>query len=79
MTRSADEARKRGLTPQILLRAYAAGIFPMADDAHDPEIFWVQPEQRGIIPLDAFHVPKSLSKKIRQKPFDIRFNTAFRA
>jgi len=77
MTRS-DDGGKRGLTPQILLRAYAAGIFPMADDADDPEIFWVQPEVRGVLPLDAFHIPKSLAKKVRQAPFDIRINTAFR-
>ncbi|WP_223478626.1 leucyl/phenylalanyl-tRNA--protein transferase [Oricola indica] len=77
MTRS-DDGGKRGLTPQILLRAYAAGIFPMADDADDPEIFWVQPEMRGVLPLDAFHIPKSLAKKVRQAPFDIRINTAFR-
>lgn len=77
MTRS-DDGGKRGLTPQILLRAYAAGIFPMADDANDPEIFWVQPEMRGVLPLDAFHIPKSLAKKVRQAPFDIRINTAFR-
>lgn len=79
MTHHADDARKRGLTPQILLRAYAAGIFPMADDAHDPEIFWVQPEQRGVIPLDNFHVPRSLAKKVRQAPYQIRFNVAFSA
>ncbi|MCI5073940.1 leucyl/phenylalanyl-tRNA--protein transferase [Oricola sp.] len=80
MTRGDDDRRgKHGLTPQILLRAYAAGIFPMADDADDPNVFWVQPEMRGVIPLDAFHVPRSLAKKVRQAPFDIRFNTAFRA
>ncbi|GAB4352191.1 MAG: leucyl/phenylalanyl-tRNA--protein transferase [Oricola sp.] len=79
MTRASGENGKRGLTPQILLRAYAAGIFPMADDADDPEIFWVQPEMRGIIPLDGFHVPRSLAKTVRKAPFDIRFNTAFRA
>ncbi|WP_223385552.1 leucyl/phenylalanyl-tRNA--protein transferase [Oricola cellulosilytica] len=79
MKRNADDAKLRGVTPQILLRAYAAGIFPMADDADDPEIFWVQPDVRGVIPLDAFHVPRSLAKKVRQAPFDIRFNTAFAA
>jgi len=80
MTRDdGHEAKKRGLTPQILLRAYAAGIFPMADDADDPEVFWVQPELRGVLPLDAFHVPRSLAKKVRQAPYDIHVNTAFRA
>lgn len=78
MTRGSDRS-KHGLTPQILLRAYAAGIFPMADDAKDSEIFWVQPEQRGIIPLDSFHVPHSLAKTVRKAPYDIRFNAAFRA
>jgi leucyl/phenylalanyl-tRNA--protein transferase len=80
MTRDdGNEAKKRGLTPQILLRAYAAGIFPMADDASDPEVFWVQPEMRGVIPLDTFHVPRSLARAVRRAPYDIRFDTAFRA
>lgn len=65
------------ITPEILLRAYSIGLFPMAEAADDPEIFWVEPEQRGVLPLDAFHVPKSLAKAIRKKPFDIRFDTAF--
>lgn len=70
---------RHAITPEILLRAYAAGMFPMAESADDPEVFWVQPKMRGIIPLDRFHVPKSLAKRIRQKPFDIRINTAFDA
>jgi len=49
----------------------------MAEGADDPEIFWVRPESRGIIPLDSFHVPRSLAKKIRQNPFEVRFNTDF--
>lgn len=49
----------------------------MAESADDPEIFWVRPEKRGIIPLDGFHVPKSLAKKVRQQHFDIRFDTNF--
>jgi leucyl/phenylalanyl-tRNA--protein transferase len=65
------------ITPEILLRAYAAGLFPMAESADDPEIFWVQPEMRGVIPLDDFHLSKSLAKTIRKRPFDIRFNTNF--
>ena len=71
--------RNPGITPEILLRAYSIGLFPMSDSADDPELFWVEPELRGIIPLDEFHVSKSLAKAIRQKPFDIRFNTAFDA
>ncbi|RKD73676.1 leucyl/phenylalanyl-tRNA--protein transferase [Rhizobium sp. WW_1] len=61
------------------MRAYSIGLFPMAESADDPEIFWVEPELRGIIPLDGFHVSKSLAKKIRQNPFDIRFDTDFEA
>ncbi|MCC2609570.1 leucyl/phenylalanyl-tRNA--protein transferase [Neorhizobium sp. Rsf11] len=65
------------ITPQTLLRAYSIGLFPMAESAEDPEIFWVEPEMRGILPLDGFHVSKSLAKAIRRQPFDIRFDTAF--
>jgi leucyl/phenylalanyl-tRNA--protein transferase len=62
---------------ELLLRAYASGVFPMAENADDPEIFWVRPETRGIIPLDAFHIPKSLAKTVRQNPFEIRFDHDF--
>ncbi|WP_421778933.1 leucyl/phenylalanyl-tRNA--protein transferase [Hoeflea sp.] len=65
------------ITPDLLLRAYASGLFPMADSADDPELFWVEPEIRGILPLDGFHVPRRLARTIRQKPFEIRINTAF--
>jgi leucyl/phenylalanyl-tRNA--protein transferase len=65
------------ITPEILLRAYSAGLFPMAESADDPEIYWVQPELRGVIPLDGFHVSHSLAKAVRRKPFDIRVNSAF--
>lgn len=70
-------SRHPGVTPEILLRAYSIGLFPMAESADDPEVFWVEPEIRGILPLDSFHVSKSLAKTIRQEPFDIRFNTDF--
>ena len=72
-------SRSSGLTPEVLLRAYSIGLFPMAESADDPEIFWVEPEMRGIIPLDSFHVSKSLAKTIRKAPFEIRINTAFEA
>jgi leucyl/phenylalanyl-tRNA--protein transferase len=68
-----------GITPEILLRAYSIGLFPMAESADDPEIFWVEPELRGVIPLADFHISKSLAKTIRRKPFDIRFNHDFDA
>ncbi|MGV1832020.1 leucyl/phenylalanyl-tRNA--protein transferase [Agrobacterium vitis] len=72
-------SKDRSITPDILLRAYSIGLFPMAESSDDPELFWVEPDLRGIIPLDSFHYSKSLVKIIRQKPFDIRFDTAFSA
>lgn len=65
------------LTPELLLNAYAQGIFPMSDDESDADFFWVRPKLRGLIPLNQFHIPKSLAKRIRQKPYDIRINTDF--
>ena len=65
------------ITPQILLKAYCCGIFPMADSAEDPSIFWVEPEYRGILPLDKFHIPRSLKKTLRRQIFEIRINTKF--
>ena len=44
------------ITPEVLLKAYACGIFPMAESAEDPALYWIEPERRGIIPLDRFHV-----------------------
>ncbi|AOG11796.1 leucyl/phenylalanyl-tRNA--protein transferase [Agrobacterium sp. RAC06] len=70
-------SRDRSITPELLLRAYSIGMFPMSESADDPELFWVEPDIRGIIPLDGFHVSKSLQKAIRKSPFDIRFDTAF--
>ncbi|MGI9491093.1 MAG: leucyl/phenylalanyl-tRNA--protein transferase [Geminicoccaceae bacterium] len=65
------------LTPDLLLYAYASGLFPMADDREDPSIHWVDPERRGMIPLDRFHVPRRLARIIRQQRFEIRTDTAF--
>lgn len=65
------------LTPALLLDAYAAGIFPMAEGRDDPGIFWVEPRQRGIFPLDRFHISRSLARRIRRGGFEIRFDTAF--
>lgn len=67
------------ITPDILLRAYAAGVFPMSEGANDPGIFWVDPEMRGIIPLDDFHVPKRLARTVRKDLFEVRTDTAFDA
>lgn len=71
--------RSPEITPDLLLRAYSIGLFPMADSADDPELFWVEPDMRGVIPLDAFHVSHSLAKKIRKNPFEVRIDTAFEA
>jgi leucyl/phenylalanyl-tRNA---protein transferase len=65
------------IPPELLIRAYASGVFPMSESADDPEVFWVRPETRGIIPLHGFHMPKSLAKTIRQHRFDIRRDTDF--
>jgi leucyl/phenylalanyl-tRNA---protein transferase len=67
------------LDTEILLGAYSTGVFPMAESADDPEIFWVRPDVRGIIPLDGFHVPSSLARTIRRRTFDIRINTDIQA
>ena len=67
------------LTPEILLSAYAAGIFPMAESADDPELFWVEPKRRGILPLDAFHVPRKLRRVVRHGGFAVRVDSAFTA
>ncbi|HXS39139.1 MAG TPA: leucyl/phenylalanyl-tRNA--protein transferase [Stellaceae bacterium] len=65
------------LTPELLLRAYAAGIFPMAESAEDPELFWVDPVRRGILPLDAFHVPRRLKRSIRGTRLEITCDEDF--
>lgn len=65
------------LTPEIVLAAYAAGVFPMAESADDPELFWVDPQRRGILLLDAFHVSRRLRRVVRQGRFEIRCDDAF--
>jgi leucyl/phenylalanyl-tRNA--protein transferase len=67
------------LTPDMLLRAYAIGVFPMAEDRDDPDLFWVDPRMRGIIPLDAFHVPKRLRRTLRNGDFRVTVDTEFEA
>ena len=67
------------LSPEILVRAYAAGIFPMSESRDDPSIFWVDPEIRGVLPLDTFHVPRSLRKVIRHGRFDVSLDADFAA
>lgn len=67
------------LTPQMMLNAYANGVFPMSDSRDDPELYWVDPTDRGIFPLYGFHISRSLAKTIRSERFSIRFNTDFDA
>jgi leucyl/phenylalanyl-tRNA--protein transferase len=67
------------LTPALLLRAYAAGIFPMAESAEEPQLFWVDPERRGILPLDRFHLPRRLARRVRNGGFDVTCDQDFAA
>jgi leucyl/phenylalanyl-tRNA--protein transferase len=65
------------ITPRILLRAYAAGLFPMAEDAGDDDLYWFDPKERGVFPLDGLIVSKSLAKTIRARKFEIRIDQDF--
>jgi len=65
------------ITPQVLLKAYTAGIFPMAESASDSALYWVEPEVRGVIPLDRFHVSRSLARRIRSRQFSVTVDTDF--
>ena len=77
MSGTGGRAQELELTPEFILRAYAAGIFPMAETRDSAELFWVDPEYRGIIPLDGFHIPRRLKKLVRSRPFDIRIDSDF--
>ena len=65
------------LSPQLMLNAYAKGIFPMAETAADPEIFWVDPKRRGILPLDCFHISRSMRQFLQRKSISATLNTNF--
>ncbi|WP_044563719.1 leucyl/phenylalanyl-tRNA--protein transferase [Azospirillum sp. B4] len=67
------------LTPELLLRAYTMGVFPMAERADDDEIFWFDPPERGILPLDGFHAPRRLLRTVRQGRFQVSVDTDFAA
>ena len=73
MARARD---KLDITPDVLLRAYSIGLFPMAESAHDPNLFWVDPEERGIFPLDGLVVTRSLAKTVRSDRFEVRVDSA---
>ncbi|MFA6139771.1 MAG: leucyl/phenylalanyl-tRNA--protein transferase [Candidatus Paceibacterota bacterium] len=63
------------ITPQVLLKAYACGIFPMAESADDPALYWIEPQHRGILPLHKVHVPRRLARTLRATPYAVRFDT----
>jgi len=65
------------LTPDLLLRAYVCGIFPMAESGESPDLYWIDPEHRGVLPLDGFHLPRKLRKTIRRQPFTITIDRDF--
>lgn len=65
------------LTPEMMLHAYASGIFPMAETADSDELHWFSPPVRAILPLDGFHCPRSLAKVVKRNSFDVRFDTDF--
>ncbi len=69
----------RSLTPELLLGAYAAGVFPMAETRDDPDIYWVDPRERGVIPLNGFHMSRSLAKRLRCGDVHATLNTDFQA
>ena len=67
------------ITPQVLLKAYACGIFPMAESAEDNALYWIEPERRGILPLDHVHVPRRLARTIRNGGFEVKVDKNFEA
>jgi leucyl/phenylalanyl-tRNA--protein transferase len=67
------------ITPEVLLKAYACGIFPMAESAEDPGLYWIEPELRGVLPLDGFRLSERLERTVRADRFEVRVDTAFDA
>jgi leucyl/phenylalanyl-tRNA--protein transferase len=65
------------VTPELLLRAYSSGVFPMAENRDDSTLYWVDPDERGVLPLDEFHIPKRLARTVRKQTFEVRVDTAF--
>ncbi len=65
------------ITAQVLLKAYSCGIFPMAESADDPVLYWIEPQARGILPLDGVHVPRRLARSMRQGGFEVRIDSDF--
>ncbi len=77
MTRPSDSFAE--ITTEVLLKAYSVGIFPMAESAEDPSLYWVEPERRGIIPFDRFHISRRLARTVRSNRFEIRIDHNFDA
>ena len=69
--------RGEDISPELLLEAYRQGVFPMAESRDDPEVFWVDPKRRGIIPIDGFHVSRSLARTLRHGAFRVSFDADF--
>jgi leucyl/phenylalanyl-tRNA--protein transferase len=67
------------ITPEVLLKAYSCGIFPMAESADDPALYWIEPERRGIIPFERFHVPDRLARTVRSDQFTVEVDRDFDA
>ena len=67
------------ITPEVLLKAYSCGIFPMAESAEDPALYWIEPERRGLIPLDRFHVPGRLARTVRSTRYTVFVDRNFDA
>ncbi len=67
------------ITPEVLLKAYACGIFPMAESAEDTALYWIEPEWRGVLPLDRFHIPARLARTVRSQRFAVTVNRDFEA
>jgi len=65
------------ITPQVLLKAYSCGIFPMAESADDPALYWIEPQQRGVLPLDGLHIPRRLLRTVRTTPFEVKVDSDY--
>lgn len=74
-----EGGRSGEITTGLLLKAYACGLFPMAESADEPGLFWVEPRERGILPLDGFHLPRRLARTVASGRFEIRIDSAFDA
>lgn len=71
------ESASVDITPEVLLKAYACGIFPMAESADDPALYWIEPERRGIMPLNGFHIPSRLARTVKTTRFTVVCNRDF--